>query len=426
MINLTYEFKLIPTQEQVVAFEHYLEVCRKVWNYALRERKDWFNSRSCPINACSIKSEYIIPANTPRPNYHSQANALTKAKKQFPELKIVHSQVLQQTLRTLETAFLSMWERGFGFPRFKKERRMRSLVFPQIKNRDICGDSIRLPKIGVVKMRLSRPIPDGFELKQARVVRRASGWYVMLSLECDVDVPEPPAVGQPLGIDLGLLNFAATSDGELIPRPRFFFEKQRQLKLLQRRLKNKKRGSKNWKRLSSKIARLHETIHNCRKDFHFKLAHHLCDSVAYSPTGMKTATPGASGHGMIFAENLNLKAWSKGMFSKHSLDAGFGQFLEILKWVCWKRGIRFEKVDPRGTSQTCSMCYTHTPKKLSDRIHHCKNCGYQQDRDIVAAEVIVYRGLVAVGLMVASQVAWGGVLSGTNGSDTVSTGKSRS
>jgi putative transposase len=408
MINLTYEYKLIPTQEHIATFEHYLEVCRKVWNYALRERKDWFQSRSCLINACSIKSEYIIPAKAPRPNYHSQANALTKAKKQFPELGTVHSQVLQQTLRTLETAFLSMWEKGFGFPRFKKEGRMRSFVFPQMKNGDICGDMIKLPKIGVVKMRLSRPIPDGFELKQARVVRRASGWYVMLTLECDMDVPEPPASGQPLGIDLGLLNFAATSDGELIPRPRFFFDKQRQLKLLQRRLKNKKRGSSNWKRLSRKIARLHETIHNCRKDFHFKLSHHLCD-----------------GHGMVFAEDLSLKAWSKGLFSKHTLDAGFGKFLEILKWVCWKRGVRFEKVDPRGTSQTCSMCYTHTPKTLKDRTHHCKNCGYYKDRDIVASEVIMYRGLVAVGLMVASQVAWGGGLSGVSGSNTADTDKSQ-
>ncbi|AFZ12932.1 transposase IS891/IS1136/IS1341 family [Crinalium epipsammum PCC 9333] len=408
MINLTYEYKLIPTQEHTATFEHYLEVCRKVWNYALRERKDWFNSRSCLVNACSIKGEYIIPANAQRPTYHSQANALTKAKKQLKELGTVHSQVLQQTLRTLETAFLSMWERGFGFPRFKKEGTMRSLVFPQMKNGDICGDTIRLPKIGVVKMRMSRPIPDGFDLKQVRVVRRASGWYVMLTLGCDVDVPEPPTTGQPLGIDVGLHNFAATSDGDLIPRSRFLKEKQRQLKLLQRRLKHKKRGSKNWKKLSRKIARLHETIHNCRKDFHFKLAHRLCD-----------------GHGMVFVEDLSFKALCRGMFAKHTLDAGFGQFLEILKWVCWKRGIHFEKVDPRGTSQTCSMCYTHTPKKLSDRIHCCENCGYQQDRDIVAAEVIMHRGLVAVGLMVASQVAWEGVLSGASG-DTASLGKSRS
>ena len=121
MINLTYEFKLIPTQEHVAAFEHYLEVCRQVWNYALKERKDWFSSRSCLVNACSIKSEYIIPGSAKRPTYHSQANALTKAKKQFPELGTVHSQVLQQTLSTLETAVLSMWRRGCGFPRFTRE-----------------------------------------------------------------------------------------------------------------------------------------------------------------------------------------------------------------------------------------------------------------------------------------------------------------
>ncbi len=92
-----------------------------MWNFALRERKDWANSRKCDINACSIISEYIIPPNVKRPTYASQCKALTAAKKEYPHLKIVHSQVLQQFLKQLETAFVSMWERGFGFPRFKNK-----------------------------------------------------------------------------------------------------------------------------------------------------------------------------------------------------------------------------------------------------------------------------------------------------------------
>jgi putative transposase len=71
MLSLTYEYKAIPTSEQVQQIEHTLTVCRKVWNYALLERKDWLNSRKCPINACSIISEYITPLRAPYPNYYS-------------------------------------------------------------------------------------------------------------------------------------------------------------------------------------------------------------------------------------------------------------------------------------------------------------------------------------------------------------------
>lgn len=69
VLSLTYEYKAIPTQEQVQMIEHTLTVCRKVWNYALRTRKDWINSRKCQVNACSITSEYIMSADAPRPTY---------------------------------------------------------------------------------------------------------------------------------------------------------------------------------------------------------------------------------------------------------------------------------------------------------------------------------------------------------------------
>jgi putative transposase len=75
-------------------------------------------------------------------------------------------------------------------------------------------------------------------IKQARIVRKASGYFVLLTLECDVNVPEPMSAGHARGIDLGLDKFAATSDGELIDRPRFLNRLQRELKLLQRRLRN--------------------------------------------------------------------------------------------------------------------------------------------------------------------------------------------
>jgi putative transposase len=116
-----------------------------VWNFALRERKDWLNSRKCSVNACSITSEYIVPADEEYPNYNAQAKSLTRAKEQFPELKTVNAQVLQQVLRKLETAFIDMKRKGMGFPRFKNQYRLRSCVYPQLgKSQFLKGNQIKL------------------------------------------------------------------------------------------------------------------------------------------------------------------------------------------------------------------------------------------------------------------------------------------
>jgi putative transposase len=155
---------------------------------------------------------------------------------------------------------------------------------------------------------------------------------------------------------------------------------QSKLRWLQRKLRNKKKGSANYRKIQARIRALHEHIYNVRREFHFLTAHKLCDIA-----------------GMIFAEDLNLKMTSRGMLAKHCLDAAWGSFLEILKWVCWKRGVYFAKVDPNGTSQTCPQCGAHTGKKeLSERVHHCEECGYTTDRDVAAAQVVMQRGLVLV------------------------------
>jgi putative transposase len=129
---------------------------------------------------------------------------------------------------------------------------------------------VKLPKIGEVRMRMSRPIPDGFLLKQIRVVKRASGYFVQLIYQLAVNIPATPIHGHPLGVDIGLDLYLATSDGELVKRPRFFNQLHGKLKSLQRRLKNQKKGSSNWQKLQTKIARIYQKIYDTRKDWHFK------------------------------------------------------------------------------------------------------------------------------------------------------------
>ena len=377
MITLTYEYKLKPTSEQIDSIENTLNVCRSVWNFALSYRKDWCKSRKSKINACSIEREYIMSVDEPFPNYHVQARQLTEAKKNNDFLKSANAQVLQQTLRTLDRAWDDMKARGFGFPRFKNKYRLRSFVFPQLNKDPISVNSIKLPGLKEVKWRMSRPIPDGFVTKQARIVRKASGYFVMLSLQLNVDVPSPLPHGHPRGLDLGYDKFVATSDGKEIKRPRFLKTLQYKLKLLSRRLRNKQKGSNNRHKLNQKIARLHQRISDTKKDWHFKLSHQLVQGV-----------------GMIFIEDINFVSWQRGMLSKASADAGFGQFVNILKWVCWKTDTYFAKVNKDGTSQTCPNCGAHTGKKALDvRIHHCQECNYTTTRDVAASQEIRNRGM---------------------------------
>jgi putative transposase len=409
MLTLTYEFKLEPTTEQIAYIENTLDVCRSVWNFALRHRKDWCKSRKSSLFACSIEGEYIMSVDEPFPDYHIQAKQLTEAKKNHEFLSSANAQVLQQTLRTLDRAWDDMKNRGFGFPRFKNKYRLRSFVFPQLNKNPISVDSIKLPGLKDVKWRMSRPIPDGFVPKQARIVKKASGYFVMLSLQLNIKVPNPMPHGHPKGLDLGYDKFVATSDGEEIKRPRFLKALQRKLKLLQRRLRNKAYGSNNRALLNQKIARVHQRISDTRKDWHFKLAHHLCD-----------------GAGMLFVEDINFISWQRGMLSKHSADAGFGQFVNVLEWVCFRRDVYFAKVNKNGTSQTCPNCGAHTGKKTLDiRVHQCHECGYTTTRDVAASQEIRNRGISALGHSVAENVCGLDATGSIGHSTLVGTGRSR-
>ena len=409
MLTLTYEYKLEPTSEQIEYIENTLNMCRSVWNFALGYRKDWCKSRKSSINACSIEREYIMSVAEAFPNYHVQAKQLTEAKKTNNFLKSANAQVLQQTLRTLDRAWDDMKNRGFGFPRFKNKYRLRSFVFPQLNKDPISVNSIRLPGLKEVKWRMSRPIPDGFVPKQARIVRKASGYFVMLSLQLNVDVPNPLPHGHPRGLDLGYDKFVATSDGKEIKRPRFLKTLQYKLKLLSRRLRNKQKGSNNRHKLNQKIARLHQRINDTRKDWHFKLSHQLVQDA-----------------GMIFVEDINFVSWQRGMLSKHSADAGFGQFVNILEWVCWKTDTYFAKVNKDDTSQTCPNCGAHTGKKALDvRIHYCGECNYTTTRDVAASQEIRNRGIAAVGQTVVENVCGLDATGSIGNSILVGTGRNR-
>jgi putative transposase len=388
MLTMNYTYRIYPDATQQTELLEWLETCRGVYNYALRELKDWIASRKCPIDRCALEKEYIIPADEPFPSYHRQQNNLPKAKKEFPHLGKVHSQVLQTTIRRLHDTWETFLKRGHGFPRFKKFGQFKSFVFPQFKDNPINGFTIKLPKVGEVPINLHRPIPDGFKVKQVRVLSRVRGtqWYVVVTIESEVSVPDAPVHGRAIGIDLGLERFLTASDGSFQERPKFLKSMQRKLKLLQRRAARKQKDSQSWEKSQIEVARMHHRIANRRKDFHLKTAYKLCDQAQ-----------------TVFAEDLNVKKLTRGMLRKDCVDAAFGQFLSLTEWVCWKRGVYFAKVNPNGTSQTCPNCLATVSKGLEVREHHCPECGYRTHRDHAAAEMVLHRGLENV----VAQGLWG-------------------
>lgn len=391
MLTMNFRYRIYPSLEQETRMVTWLETCRKVYNYALRERKDWIESRKCNIDSCSLKSCYIIPNDSHYPGYYAQQNALTQAKKHSPFLKDVDAQVLQEPIRRIDAAFAARKDRGYGFPRFKKVGQYRSFLFPQFKASPIQGNEIKLPKLGLVPIVLHRQIPDRFKVKTVRIIRKHSGWFVSLCCQLDVSIPDvAPQLGHSIGVDVGLEYFLSTSDGLQVERPRFFGKLQIKLKLLQRRLKGKQKGSVSHTRLQKKIGRLYEQIAASRLDWQFKLAHKLCDQSRN-----------------IFIEDIDFRVMAKGFLGKHTLDAALGQFLnQVLPWVCFKRGVYLGKVDPNGTSQTCPDCGARVKKDLNVRVHNCPECGSIKPRDIAAAQVIKARGLSGI------EIAGGWDLSG--------------
>ena len=382
MLTMNYTYRINPTPEQQELMLGWMETCRRLYNRCLRDLKDWLNSRKCSLYSCSINREYIMSLDIPFPSYIEQKRQLTQWKKTNPWYKAVHSQVTQDCVKRLHNTWERFKSKKFGFPRFKKFGRYQSFLFPQFRDNPIKDGFIKLPIVKEVEINLHRPIPDGFKVKGVRIVSRVRGtvWYAVVTIQCDVKVPDPLPFGRGIGVDIGLESYLVTSDNFRVEPARFFRDLQSRLKVLQRKASRKKKRSKNWERASVKVAKLHHQISNARKNFHFQTSHLLCDQAD-----------------MIFVEDINFKMTAKGFLGKQMLDGGFGQFRDLLSWVCWKRGKYFAQVDHKYTSQICPECNAHTGKKeLNQRIHSCPECGYSTSRDHASGRVILQRGLNSV------------------------------
>ncbi len=254
-MRLAYKYKLRPTKQQIEVIENWLDLLRRQYNYRLGERFNWYEQNRSSINAYPLICH--LPKLKETPDYYSQKKNLINTKKLFSEYKNIHSQVLQDVIKRVKLTF-DRWLKGdsnkkrSGKPRFKGVGRYHSFTYPQIKQDCITDNKIKLPKIGEIKLIQHRPIPDGFKIKTATVIRKADGYYVILSLE-DKSVPSldiniTPQSDNTIGIDMGLKAFLIDSQGTEVKIPQYYRQAQKQLRVKQKAVSRKIKGSNRRKK----------------------------------------------------------------------------------------------------------------------------------------------------------------------------------
>ena len=365
----TFQFKLRPNQAFIEACEKTLDKCRFLWNCSLEHRISHYKQTL----ALTCKGESV--------SFYEQSRQLTEAKKELPDILDCNRNIQTDVLKRLDLAFdaffrrLKEGDKKAGFPRFKGKDRYNTFsqqIDPRHKS-PLQGDKLYVPGVGTCRVRLSRPIEG--TVKQLRISRRASGWYVCLV--CEMDKPAPlPKTGLSVGIDAGITDFATLSNGEAIPNPRPLKKASAKLKLAQQRLSRKTRGSANRRRARRVVALKHERVADCRNDFHHKVSRDLVNRFD-----------------SIFVEALNIK----GMVQNHHLakainDVAWGNFFNITKAKAENAGRTFEKVNPAYTSQDCSGCGQRQKMPLAVRIYECGKCHLKIHRDHNAALNILGRG----------------------------------
>ena len=400
----TYSFKLLLTTKQRRKIDRWLDMLRAQYNYLLRERFNWweFNRsylvvpqgeyclRWCELGSGELKNN---------PDWHSQSASLPQLKQERPWYKSLYSQVLQDCVKRVKLTFDrfikgdSKGNRN-GRPRFKSKVRYRTFTFPSLPDKNLVGNTVKLPKLGVLKFRKSRDIEPGFKLKTVSVTKKADGYYLNLSVE-DKSVPNvkidtEPTESNTNAIDVGLEKLYVDSENNRALPQKHLRKSELKLAKLQQKLDDDARSKKAKKLVRRAISRLHQKIARQRKHWHYEEAHQLarsCQVLAVEDLkicSMKRRNKPKKVNG-VFVKNG--QSSSSGM-NKSWSDNGIGNFLEILAQVAQKHGTRIVKVNPRGTSQHCSQCLNKVSKTLSERWHSCDTCNLSCDRDYNSAMLI--------------------------------------
>jgi len=354
----TYQFELQPTQEQKVLLDKHFGCVRFVFNHFLNERKEQYQADK--------KSD----------NYYKQAATLTELKKKEETawLKEVNSQSLQFALRCLDTAYVNFFRGSAKFPRFKSRKKKNSFTVPQFAKLE--GGRFFAPKFKEgIKVNVHREVKG--EIGKCTLSKTPTGKYFVSILSEEQYQPKEKTCAI-CGIDLGLKDFAITSDGIKFKNNKYTKQYEKDLAKAQKHLSRKQKGSSSFERQKRKVAKIHEKISNTRQDVLHKVSHQL-----------------VSDYDIIALEDLNVKGMmSNRKLSKHIADASWGTFVRFLEYKAdWndKQVVKINRWYP--SSKTCNVCgWINQDLNLSVREWTCKN-GHHLDRDENAAKNILKEGL---------------------------------
>ena len=360
-MDKTFEYRIYPSAGQEALLQKTFGCCRWVYSKVLAARRDEY--------ARTGKSRHIN-------SYITQIPAWKKT--DAPWLSEVDSMALRQSLRDLDRAYRNFFRAPgkVGFPKFRSKRAGRK-SYRTNRVEIIDARHVKLPKLGIVRARVSRPIEG--RVLSATVKQVPSGRYFVCL--CCTDCPEPeaaPGAIAVLGIDAGVHDLMARSDGVKVANPKALARGERKLAREQRRLSRKRKGSKRREKQKRKVALVHERIANQRKDAIHKAT---TDAVRESQA--------------IAVEDLDVRGMEKNRrLAKSVADASMSEMARQLEYKCAWHGRGFAKVGRLyPSSKTCSACgHVLDELPLSVREWTCPVCGASHDRDLNAAVNIAREG----------------------------------
>jgi putative transposase len=369
------------TREQEAYAQTVGDICRAVWNTGLEQRRE-YRRRGAHIG------------------YVEQARQMAQAKKDpaCGWLAEAPSHVLQQTLRDLDRACRA---HGTWKVRWRsKSRSVPSFRFPdakQIQVRRVCRrwGEVRLPKLGWVRFRWTRPV--GGEIRNATVRRDGGRWYISFCVEDGVQKAAPSGK-PPVGVDRGVTVAVATSDGWLRDREFVTPGEAKRLKRLQQRLaRQKDKWSNRRKDTKAKIAVVNARIWARRADFIAWTANRLVrDHGLIAVEDLRVSAMTVSARGTVHAPGTNVR--QKAGLNRAILAKGWAGLVTTLEHVARYHGAQIVKVDPAYTSLTCHACrHIARESRESQAVFRCVACGQEDNADVNAARNILAAGLVVTG-----------------------------